>query len=147
MCLLSDSKSEIKIAEKDMVMYKCLDEKEEGKYFAPIQHYFEYVLGQSYQLEDPLTESGPGFYGYMDEESIIRDFAIFDKNDVIVKFIIPKGSFYYTGTFNQVQNKAIVSSAIIFDSIIGEPKERVKELGINITECVYYKSGLLGVEP
>ena len=146
MCLLSDSKSEIKIAEKDIVMYKCLNEQREGRYFAPIRHEYEYILGQSYRLAKPLSPTGPGFYGYIDEESAIKDFAIFDKNDIIAKFIIPKGSFYYTGTFNQVQNKAIVSSAIIFDSVIGEPRERVKELGINITECVYYKPVPSGVD-
>ena len=140
MCLHAVSRSEIMTAKEDMVVFKCL-EKKEGRYFAPIKPLYEYIIGQSYQLADSLNRIDDiGYYCYVDEKSAIKDFAIFDKDDIIAKFIIPKGSQYYTGTFNQEQGKAIVSDTVVFDSIVGYPLERAKKLNINLEKCTYFSS-------
>jgi len=141
MCLYANSKSEIITAKEDMVVFKCLDERRKGRYFAPIRPEYEYIIGQSYRLADSLNLINDyGYYCYVNEESVIKDFAIFNKNDIIAKFIIPEGSQYYTGTFNREENKAIVSDAVVFDSIVGYPLERAKKLNINLEKCTYFSS-------
>lgn len=131
MCLQTAQK-EVKIAKKDLIVYK-LFEKQEGNYFVSPYQNFEYKINKLYKTNiledkddcafDELSRKirlkskkrwksyGKGFHAalYKNRFENTEDDAFYG---LVVKCVIPKNSKYYVGF-----GKLIISNQII---VIGE---------------------------
>ena len=122
MCLLLEH-LEPKIADKDIICYKIVEKtKIKGIYTSYFQE-FEYIIRQLYtnnldikfvdRIIKKLCPSYPYYGVYAIEEGMFHSYvsSLHAKinrgpSEFIVKCIIPKGAYYYTGYYNLFINYA-----------------------------------------
>ena len=141
MCLTKHSKSVVKKATKDIVVYKHADMKTNGMIYSPYRHAKAGNVKQ-FPKHLKITKSERILSGivnnWMSNDFIYRGFhsfktlkdCMFDAedqgSDIIVKCIIPKGSHYCNGYFVYVSQKtceyvelsSYVSTEIIYSEVV-----------------------------
>ncbi len=119
MCLKIDSK--VKIASRDITVYKCLDAPcGKGRTFSSPYRSSRYYKGLRTEKNMDLTllkdENGNvGLYAWKKLQDAKRRSS---GGYAIIKCIIPKGAYYYTGTFSRtnsvMSNKLNLKEIVVF---------------------------------
>ena len=124
---------ERQIADKDIICYKFLKKYMDGL-SGPYYH-FIYELGKEYSLPERFQLKGKGgynrinvgFHSFIDESEIKnktkKEYNLGD--DVAVRCIIPKGSYYWYNNYEFVANKIIIKEVIYKTLIIAKRKKPI----------------------
>ena len=126
MCLSNISKQ--KVAERDIVVFKYVYWDEDRKaYLTPFQH-AKIIIGRTYTSALDVQKKkggnivGVGLYSFRNKRDVF-DNARIDKmirhqhTFHVVRCIIPKGSLYYTGIFDD-STPSYVSNTLTYEEII-----------------------------
>ena len=122
MCLLTGY-LDVKIATEDISCYKIVQKSSKGTLKSIVQG-FEYNLGEVYDNGIPDPEKAPYSITWWDgirfDGGLFHSYASLDNLElirrsetVIVKCIIPKGAYFFTGSVNLSLVEGYASSQII----------------------------------
>lgn len=104
------------IAQKDIVVYKWLNEKED-KLYAPYYRHFNYTLNKEHKtfLFCIYGTVNDGFHSIKNRITAVFHYAKYGciNKANLFKCVIPKGSKYYTGQDTSGSNKGFASDTII----------------------------------
>lgn len=112
MCLFK-GKNKCKTAEKDITTYKCIYTDNKSLYwFFPYRFNITYqkVWNQDFvKYADSSNELGWNAFHSCKDLKICKEFFGQEKQDVkLVKCLIPKGSLYYEGTYDEIASNQII---------------------------------------
>ncbi len=116
MCLELNKKSKLKIATKNIVVYKCLKiDKDINLYTSPYIHniYEKYNIYTS-KIKINTYLHSYYLYGFINiglHSCLTRkaaDYHKYNQNYIVVKMIIPKGAYYIKGNFNEIVSDILI---------------------------------------
>jgi len=122
MCLTVKKRSCIQTAKKDIIAYKVLLSNGHNEIISPYEN-FKYKLSKLYRLNDSLSKEcdnsiEKGYHSFVTNKGVKKELKFWytlsctdDFNAKVFKCIIPKGSKYYVGTYDD--NKSYCSDQII----------------------------------
>lgn len=126
MCLLIGRYTEQQIATEDIVVYKhlCLSNNYKSTRFVTSYYHYPVIIGKTYKskihiVKDDFHENyqiSEGIHSFTSIEDCCIDIDDVQQQ-VIAECIIPKGSAYYVGRFNNCES--IASDTIKYEKLIG----------------------------
>lgn len=140
MCLLLNSNSVLRQADKDILAYKVVTKDKEGYVSSfrkmPIKFDIPYhspeFINEFFKVfeQDIKRELGPGGFHSFASMKVAKNFAKRNEDDSVIACIIPKGAMYVKGTWDYASGPyCYFSEAVIYRKLTFWEKLRLRFMG------------------